>query len=406
MSLAVLAMALSALLAILLVVSRTPGMQPLFGLQQAFHTVLVLHVNFSVLVWLLAFAGVLWSLAMKAAYSRANTLAFSLASLGALFILISLFTDSALPIMSNYIPVLDTSIFLTGLSIFTAAISIMAVTVLMTPTADKTLRIAAIGWLVSVVLLGYHMLQLVQGDRFNYEQLFWGAGHLLQFVYLLLLLVVWNKSSGVESSIPARLALLPVAAALILGVIFDPASDSSRLAFTRLMEFGTPLLLLPALWLTLPRLRQVKDTALNASVGLMVLGVLIGILISDDTVTVTAHYHATNAAITVAFMGYAYRLLPGLGFTRPAAAACRWQLRLYTSGMTLYVMGMACSGWLGVPRKSAVVVDQTMAQITMGVMGIGGVISVVATLLFVGLMASAMIHRPVATLHKSMGELS
>ncbi|HEY0720159.1 MAG TPA: hypothetical protein VGE50_02785, partial [Gammaproteobacteria bacterium] len=86
--------------------------------------------------------------------------------------------------------------------------------------------------------------------------------------------------------------------------------------------------------------------------------------------------------------------------------AQQWQLRLYASGMALYVLGMATSGWLGVPRKSASVIDGGSAQLAMAVMGMGGLISVVATLLFVGLMFAAMTRRSAPLLNKSMGEVS
>ncbi|MCF6253388.1 MAG: hypothetical protein L3J38_01410, partial [Thiomicrorhabdus sp.] len=54
------ALGISALLAILLVLSRAPHVQELFGLASWFHTILVLHVNFAVLVWLLSFIGFIW----------------------------------------------------------------------------------------------------------------------------------------------------------------------------------------------------------------------------------------------------------------------------------------------------------------------------------------------------------
>ena len=51
----------SGLLAILLVFSRTPGIQDVFPLKDFFRSALVVHVDLSVAVWFMAFAAVLWS---------------------------------------------------------------------------------------------------------------------------------------------------------------------------------------------------------------------------------------------------------------------------------------------------------------------------------------------------------
>jgi len=67
---------------------------------------------------------------------------------------------------------------------------------------------------------------------------------------------------------------------------------------------------------------------------------------------------------------------------------------LYTSGMILYVLGMAGSGWLGVPRKTAMILeDNSLERISMGVMGLGGALSIIATLVFVGFMFYAFLQK-------------
>src|SRR5262245_31999427 len=56
------ALCASGILAVLLVLSRTPGLAAQFPFVNFFPTALVAHVDLSVLVWFAAFAGVLWSL--------------------------------------------------------------------------------------------------------------------------------------------------------------------------------------------------------------------------------------------------------------------------------------------------------------------------------------------------------
>ena len=52
----------SGLFSILLVLSRTPGINKLVPVADLFHVSLVVHVDLSVLVWFMALAGMLWSL--------------------------------------------------------------------------------------------------------------------------------------------------------------------------------------------------------------------------------------------------------------------------------------------------------------------------------------------------------
>ena len=53
----------SGVLAIVLVLSRTPGIAAVFPLRDLFRAALVVHVDLSVLIWFMAFAGLLWSVA-------------------------------------------------------------------------------------------------------------------------------------------------------------------------------------------------------------------------------------------------------------------------------------------------------------------------------------------------------
>ncbi|MCW9022767.1 MAG: hypothetical protein OQK42_07325, partial [Sedimenticola sp.] len=58
LQLGVLALAIAGLFAILLVLSRSPGMESFFPWIDFFRTALVVHVDQSVLIWFLAMAGV------------------------------------------------------------------------------------------------------------------------------------------------------------------------------------------------------------------------------------------------------------------------------------------------------------------------------------------------------------
>lgn len=387
------ALGLSALLAVLLVLSRAPGVQNYFGLEPFFHTILVLHVNFAVLVWLLSFVGFVWVLHSSNNNSRFNLGVLGFSILGALLMLASPFVGDAQPIMSNYVPIIDSAPFFTGLTLFVVGISLLAWQVVIGRPWDL-IRLSAVTWFVCLLVMMYHASELKQSEPTDYfEALFWGAGHVLQFVYVLVLWLVWKWSDAKISLFNQASMAVVLVAAMIFTLVFDPNGSASREAFTALMQWGMILILLPMLWYWLRQAKSSIDISITASALLMLLGLIIGLLIRDDTVIVTAHYHATNAAVTIAFMGLAYRLVSQFGNLVLPAKMITSQVILYTFGMVLYVLGMASSGWLGVPRKTAMTVDDSLERLSMGVMGLGGAISIVATLIFIAIMLYSFIRQ-------------
>ena len=79
---------LNAVFAILLVVSRSPGAEAFFPWVDFFRTALVVHVDQSVLIWFLAFAGCLWTLHREAAVPSLQWLGLALAA-AAVFVAVS-----------------------------------------------------------------------------------------------------------------------------------------------------------------------------------------------------------------------------------------------------------------------------------------------------------------------------
>ncbi|GKT12722.1 MAG: cytochrome c oxidase subunit I [Thiomicrorhabdus sp.] len=385
------ALGISALLAILLVLSRVPGVQDYFGLQALFHTILVLHVNFSVLVWLLSFVGFIWVLHKPIQLNKSNRLILLTSFVGSLLMLISPFISDDIPVMSNYIPVIDSPVFFSGLLLFALGISWLALQVLWSDSGDL-IRLSALVWIVCLIVLVYHGVKLNSLDStMHFEALFWGAGHVLQFVYVLILWLVWQWPNVSVSKLGKISIVAVLLCALGFMLFFEPGESDSRLAFTSLMKWGMLIIILPMLWHWFHQLKLVVDASVSASAFLMCFGLAIGLIINDDTVIVTAHYHATNAAITIAFMGFSYRFLNKMGQQIVSAKWMTTQVFLYTFGMILYVLGMASSGWLGVPRKTAVTVDDRLEILSMGLMGVGGAISIVATLIFIAIIAYSFI---------------
>src|SRR5574337_1186709 len=97
--LGVAALVAAGVLAIILVVARTPGLGALFPSADFFRLALVAHVDLSVLVWFLAFAGVLWTINSGPRALGAGWAALALVAAGALAITTAPFVTDGSPVM-------------------------------------------------------------------------------------------------------------------------------------------------------------------------------------------------------------------------------------------------------------------------------------------------------------------
>ncbi|MGI9261480.1 MAG: cbb3-type cytochrome c oxidase subunit I, partial [Woeseiaceae bacterium] len=119
--------------------------------------------------------------------------------------------------------------------------------------------------------------------------------------------------------------------------------------------------------------------------GLFAVGGILGFMIAGLDIVIPAHYHGATVGVTIAFMGLTYYLLPRLGFGPLPPRLTFWQPWLYGGGQLIHIIGLAWSGGYGVQRKTAGAaqglegIGQTAG---MGMMGIGGLISVIGGLLF------------------------
>jgi hypothetical protein len=433
LALGVCALALSGLLAVLLVLSRTPGLARLFPVADFFHVALVAHVDLSVLVWFVSFAGALWTLNSTPRWLAAGRLALALAAAGAALIAAAPFAGGT-PIMANYVPVIDAPAFLAGLALFGAGLSLLVTRGLFASplvgirlTGTGALRFGLNGAIVvtafALLALAWSYLEVPRtlDGKAYYDVLFWGAGHVLQFAWTLLLLVAWLLlADAIGLTVPlsprviALLFAIGLAAAFATQLIYLSYSVGSvehhRLQ-TWLMRFGGGLAIAPVaaavLWAmvrTRGRARAGDDSrsrplraALIASVALFGVGGVIGYAIHGNNVKVPAHYHGAIVGVTIALMGVTYWLLPRLGFAAPPARLATWQAWLYGGGQLLHIVGLVWSGGYGVQRKVAdgAAVVRTLEQTAgMGLMGLGGLIAIAGGFLFVAAVTLAVVRKP------------
>ncbi len=415
----------SGLFSILLVLSRTPQLQTLFPVADFFRVALVVHVDLSVLVWFLSFGGALWTLSGTTRWQALAWCAFALSALGTGILCIAPFVQIATPVMSNYVPVLDGSVFLTGLTLFGVGISLLCLRSMLAAspvgmhiTGDGALRFALNAALVATAIAAFAFvwswvrLPRSLDARAYYELLFWGGGHVLQFAYTLLMLMgwIWLASSlgrGLRLSprvvtLLFALALLAVFLTPITYLAYDVTSIEHHQLQTLLMRYGGGLVIGPialaVLWSLWPmpamtaQLRPLRSSLL-ASLLLFSAGGLIGFMISGSNVRIPAHYHGCIVGVTLAMMGVVYRLLPQFGFAAPTSRAAAWQPAIYGGGQLLHIAGLVWSGGYGVQRKVAgadQVLGSTQEVWGMGLMGLGGLIAIIGGILFLVIVLRAM----------------
>lgn len=407
------------LFSLLLVLSRTPGIQEIIPLVDFFRIALVIHVNLSVLIWLLSMAGVFWSLACRNDAPRWDRMSFWLAAVGTLIVAISPFLGAGDPLMNNYVPILRHPLFYTGLGLFTAGIFLHLLRCGLDHQRRSETRgildggdALRIGIRLSALITAIAVLAFLasmggipreMGGEAYFEFLFWGGGHVLQFTHTLLMMVAWivlASNGGYPFALSPRLTVvfliilsLPVITVPFLYLAHDVVSPGHRLAFTELMKFGG----LSCLPLGLAVVASFKSagkasgeamvlrSALWSSLVLFATGGVMGFMISGLDIVIPAHYHGSTVGVTIAYMGLCYYLLPRLGYGPVPQKLATWQPILYGGGQLLHIIGLAWSGGYGVQRKTAGLaqgVDRLGEVAGMGLMGLGGLISVIGGLLF------------------------
>jgi cytochrome c oxidase subunit I len=408
---------ISGLFVVLIVLSRTPGLEALFPFQGFFHLAIVAHVDFSVLVWFAACGAMIWSLATAARAPVLGWTAFAIAMAGAMLMAAAPFQGGE-AIMSNYVPVLKNTAFLAGLALFGLGVTLMAARSLLYPLpAGKALAMSgalrfgshtsAIAILLSAGALVWSLLALpdyLHGPQY-FEALFWGGGHVLQFAWVQLMLVAWlwlAAAGGLRMPMSSRLVtmllmlgILPAFLGIWAYLVHDVAGPHHRTFFIWLMAAGGGVAAGPIAlallygWRHSPPAASTMERGLRSallfSILLMGVGGALGFLINSSNTMVPAHYHGCIVAVTLAFMSLSLHLLPRLGFAAPNPRLVLLMPRVYGVGQILHVTGLAFSGGHGVQRKTAGAEQglESLAQILgMSVMGLGGLIAITGGVIY------------------------
>ncbi|NRB10362.1 MAG: cbb3-type cytochrome c oxidase subunit I [Rickettsiaceae bacterium] len=448
---AVTALAISGLYSIIIVILRTPKITDLFTDKDIFKSALIIHVNLSVLVWLLSIMAVIWSYSnIKVAYLRVFS---RLSFVSMVLMMISPFVGEKIPVMNNYIPMLENLSFIIGLSLFGVSIFCFAVVTaftsyieLSTNNHSRTLNLVKFTSAIMIIAVWLcFILSLNQLDKltevvdldidYYYEMLYWSGGHLLQFIYtqilMLVLLILFEIALSQKLKLNSLYNNLFISNFLLSLLVFyghftyDIADGEFKEFYTLHMKYTgglVPSLFILALAyemfiLTKSKIKNDKLTSLVnivifSSCLLFLSGGLIGLIIAGINVTIPAHYHGSIVGISIAFMGFTYihcyqqQISPHITdpsmvsnllilnnsteksnsndlYTTKKFKLPIWQIYILTFGQILHISGLALAGGYGILRKDPDGNIMLSAKIYMGLVGAGGLIAIIGGLIFV-----------------------
>lgn len=389
--LAVSSLGLAALAAIVLVLARSPVLTALVA-TDTFPRALVIHVNLATLVWYVSMAGALWTEGLPAHRQRLALLPLLAAAVGVAGICIAGLVGSGHPVLANYIPYVQANTFLAAQAgFFTAGLATAALS-LRRPRDPAEWGFAIGRWPFFMACI-YLVAALRQG--YSLDDAVWGAGHILQFGFVTLMMAIWLRlveRTGI-SALSTRTAITLFAAAsipasvgpclILVGAVEHEALRSLHTAIMRWSNWPAPLAF--GLMLAGTGRAAMRAHGFIASLVLFVTGILAGAAIDAQTTMIPAHYHGTIGAFTLALMAAVLaRVAPPRTVSGRRPADCRL-LHLYAGGMAVLICGLAWSGVLGAPRKTAFMaanagLDTILAA---ALTGTGGAVTIAAIGLFV-----------------------
>jgi cytochrome c oxidase subunit 1 len=428
LGLAVGSLVLAGLFAAVAAFARTPAVHRLFS-AGAFQVALVSHVTFAFTVWFLTFAGALWvyvawraGLALPPGPSRA---ALGASALGTALMAVPAATGSGRPYLSDYVPAIDHPLFWAGLGLVGAGVGLQGAVYLLAWARGRAVRspacagtpealAMAVGALAVLLALGTLLvawlgLEAATPFGFRLRVLFWGPGHLLQFLHVAGMSAAWVVAGAV--AVGAHPAARRVGAALVGGLVpflvltagvylwWRPEVLLTNHLVTLFTFWGlgagaVPLgLMATAAWRQggtgraglagLPwRSPLFSGTAL--SMALFAAGGLLGVVGFNQDTRVPAHYHGMVGAVTLAYMGLTPLLLELTGRRLWSARLARWQPYLYGLGLAGLMAGMHWAGGHGAPRKTfGFGWANAQALLAMNLMGLGSLLAILGGLAFV-----------------------
>lgn len=429
-------LAIAGVFALLLALSRVPGIERIVAWPIGFFSKgLVIHVIFSLVIWFLVMFALLVSLATRElagdqprlkGFGRAG---LALVSMSFPMLFVPAFYSTTTATLNNYVPVIIHPMYYLGLAVLAAGILLPVLRLFANvgrqinklDTLPFAMTIAGVVYCVALITFARGLLGVwgEEPSRTMHETLFWGGGHVLQFLYAILMLTGWTLLARqtldrniVDPDI-FRLAIGLIGvfslAAIIFSAVMHPTAPMYTEVFRRLqfvLAFPSLLIGLGGLVAVL-RARKAGPLPWNDA-GFVALalsplvfgaGGIMGLLITGSDTRTPAHYHGVIGGVQVACMGLmlAY-CLPRLAGNAMAPARLKLQLALFAFGQLFASIGLFMAGGYGAPRKtpSGAVNLADGAAIGMFLHGIGALFAVLGGALFVWTVFRSLLNSPEA----------
>lgn len=421
MILAVFSLVFAGIFALLVALARTPVIEEMLPLGRDYiYVALVGHVVLAVVIWFLAFEGFLWVysstvfIKKKVASPSLGWLALILSGAGIALVVISAVFGLGNAELANYVPVLLTPVFYIGLMLFASGIVLTLVNTFTTLFSGKNEKLPVVTFGMAVcgisVVIGFACFalsgwfQYSTGKMFlDFERLFWGGGHILQFANTMAMLAVWLHLAKLvlkKEPLPAPVSkalyllfLVFVIPAPVIYFLHDTSTQAYKESFTWLMQWGigpsATVFMLAAAATIIRERKPWADpgfSSLVLSILIFFMGGLIGVGIDGVNTIIPAHYHCVIGAVTIAFMGLFYEILPAFEKTLWSRRLAAIQPYLYSLGIVLFAVGLFIAGSHGVARKTyggEQNLNSTAKFIGMSIMGIGGLVAISGGIAFV-----------------------
>lgn len=438
--LAIGSLVLAGLLSLTLVVGRLPFLSWLFTDPLFFRRALVVHVDLAIVVWFQAGTLAFLGLALGRSLPRGLTAAsLALATTGVVGMLIGACLPGALPVLANYVPVIDHPVFFGGLICWFGGAGLFFALALITPARTDALALtpdavialrasAAANLIALATFVGAWQTTPASAPEVFYELVFWGGGHVLQAANVAAMLGLWLH---VMHRWTGRAVLAPATATLLFTTLVLPQIVMPPLAFggttetkyfwmaTHLMRWTLFPVVLVLLGIAVRKLwrwrgeldwRDYRFLGLAGSATLILLGFVLGAMIRGSSTLVPGHYHCAIGAVTLALMTAAYEFTRAVSLgdvPAPAFRHARIQLLLFGVGQAVFGLGFALAGAYGLGRKQYGVEQHVRSvgeYVGLSVMGLGGLAAVAGGILFLAVMLRGLgswRHRllPAASLH-------
>lgn len=430
-------LAIAGVFALLVAMSRIPKIADVLPwMADFFSRGLVIHVVFSFVVWFLTVFALMATLASyRIAAPAPPPLAWAgrvgraLVSLSFPFLLVPAFFRSTEASLNNYVPAIDHPYYLGGLVLLFIGILFPAARLAATVRARKApldgLSFAAsAGIFVYVIalvciVLAARGVDKSQGAYGFFEHLFWGGGHVLQFLNVIMLIGGWfalgRKVHGEDPIDPTvfRMVVLLLMLAVVPAPVFYFAFAKNPQKLTSVFialqyGLGPPALIASvAMLITARRLKRASGRgwpwhelgflAVALSILVFAIGGAFGFVVDGQDTRTPAHYHGVIAGVNLVMMGlFLVVFLPAIGRSvNLAARNIRAQVMLFGLGQAAACVGLFWAGGYGAPRKvagySGTLVDG--AVIGMYLNGVGALVAIIGGVMFIWTVLAAVFRR-------------